>query len=254
MRLAFKSCGLMVLGVLCTILIGCAHKVDTDAMSAAALLTAGEKAMHAKNYDQAEKFFEAIRTRFPFDPLTKRALLDSMYVDVKNEKPALALSAAETYIRLYPRDPHVDYAYYMKGMASFSKDVNWFQSIFRVDLTSRDLSHFKSAFRDFNTLVRLYPRSCYAAEARLRMAFIRNAIAEHTLQIAQFYFDRDAYVAAVNRAQTVVLHYQGAPQVEDALVLLVKAYDKLGMHQQAKQSQRLLDALQKKMKSGSLHT
>lgn len=239
-----KKC-LFALCVVC--LAGCASEPDTGAMGAAQLLTAGEKAMAGKQYHQASTYFNAIRTRFPFDPVAKQALLDSMYASVQNGDTASALAEAETFIHLYPRDAHVDYAYYTKGLANFGKDINIVERMFDVDVASRDLNHFKISFRDFNTLVRLFPNSQYAPDARLRMAFIRNALAEHTLQVAKFYDDHQAHVAAVNRAQEVVLHYQGAPQVQPALELLIKSYNALDMKQQAQQSQLLLDQLMKKI-------
>jgi outer membrane protein assembly factor BamD len=233
-------------GLCVLLLMACASAPDTDAMGAAELLVAGDKAVTAKHYPQANTYYGALRTRFPFGKEARQALLNSMYVNIKDNNPASALASAETFIHLYPRDPHVDYAYYMKGLANFGRDINFFERVFNVDIAARDLNHFKVSFRDFNTLVRLFPNSQYAADARLRMAFIRNALAEHTLQVANFYYERKTYVAAANRAQEVVLHYQGAPQVMRALQLLVKSYQAMDMGKQAQQSQQLLDQLHQK--------
>lgn len=238
-----------ILCIFCVLaLVACAGEPDTKAMSASSMLAAGEKALGKKQYQAANTFFSAIRTRFPFDPVARQAHLDSMYADVMDDDAPSALASAETFIHLYPRDPHVDYAYYMKGLANFGKDVNFLERMLNVDIAARDLSHFKVAFRDFNTLVRLFPQSKYAPDARLRMAFIRNALAEHTLQVAKFYYDRKFYVAAASRAQEVVLHYQGAPQVQPALALLVQSYKALNLASKAQQYQVLLNQLTAKMK------
>lgn len=233
---------------LCGFLFACSQaKNPIETMSASQLMQKGEQHLSHHDYKEAVNCFEAVRTRFPFDPLAKQALLDVMYAYLQDAESPPALAAAETFIHLYPRDHDVDYAYYIRGLANFNQNIRWYERFFNVDVSARDLADFRVAFRDFLLLVRQFPHSPYAPAARLRMVFIRNVLANHELEVARFYFKHEAYVAAVNRAQSVVLHYQGAPQVENALQLLVQAYQKLGMTQQMLQSEQVLHQLQKKI-------
>jgi outer membrane protein assembly factor BamD len=226
---------------------GCAKEVKLSTLTAKQLLLDGEKAMHAQQFQKAAKYFDEIRTRFPFGRVGQQALLDQMYTAVQDYDPVGALTAAQTYIQLYPRDRHVDYAYYIRGMANFSRGMSWVERIFKIDVSARDSDYLKQSFRDFNILLQRFPHSSYAPNARLRMIFVRNVLAQHTLKVAEFYYRQAAYVAAANRGQELVLHYQGAPQVVPALQLLVKSYRALGMQEQANQSARVLKILQDKI-------
>lgn len=244
----------VLLVILCSTLLACAPaKNPIDTMSASQLMEKGERHLAHHSYGEAIQCFEAVRTRFPFNPLAKQALLDVMYAYLQDAESPPALAAAETFIHLYPRDRDVDYAYYIRGLANFNQNIRWYERFFNIDVSARDVADFRVAFRDFMLLVRQFPHSPYTPAARLRMVFIRNVLANHELEVAHFYYKHEAYVAAVNRAQGVVLHYQGAPQVEGALALLVKAYQKLGMTQQMLQSEHVLHQLQKKIHQMKSH-
>ena len=172
----------------------------------------------------------------------RQGQLDAIYAYYKNGNSAEAEAAAARYIRLYPRGPHVDYAYYMKGLIEFKSGSSILQRAFHQNPAPHDLSAKKEAFNDFAQIVNFYPNSPYAYDAAMRMAYIRNIIAEKSVLIANYYLSRKAYVAAANRAAYVVQHFEGSPEVKPALVTLIKAYEGLGLTEMAAKTERIYTA------------
>ena len=154
----------------------------------------------------------------------------------------MALAAADRYIRLYPRGRHVDYAHYMNGLIHFEQGGTWAQKLAHSDPAPHDLADKQQAFTAFSHIMHYYPHSLYAADSALRMAYIRNMVARKQILVAEYYFKRKAYVAAANRASYVVKHFNGTPEVQNALVIMVKAYRKLNLEQLADNSLRILQA------------
>ena len=202
----------------------------------------GQQAMLKKDNDIAIKHFEVVDARYPFGKYARQAQLDIVYAYYQHSDTASALAAANRYIHLYPRGANVDYAYYMRGLIEFNQNIGFFEKFFPVDYAKRDLTSLKRSFRDFNRLLHYFPNSRYAPDARQRMIYIRNILAKHELLIAQFYLERGMYVAAANRANEVVRHYQRTPSVPKALVVMEKAYRQLHMNKEADDSARVLKA------------
>ncbi len=227
------------------VLVGCSKK-DVDPFkdyrnkTSSALFNDGEKALAKHDYINAAKNLEALDAVYPFGPQARQAQLDIIYAYYKGDNDDAAITAAERYIRLYPRGKDVDYAYYMKGIIGFTQGLSWLQKLVGVDPASADITNLKEAFIAFATLVQTFPHSIYTPDALKRMAFIRNSIANRQVSIADFYFQRQAYVAAANRAVNVVLHFQGAPSVVPALAIMVKCYRKLHLDKMAESTYRLL--------------
>jgi outer membrane protein assembly factor BamD len=199
-----------------------------------------ERDLARGNYDTAAKGFEALDNLYPFGPYAQQAQLDIVYAYYKNNDAESALAAADRYIRLYPRSPDVDYVYYMKGLVGMGVSESWLDYWTRTSIADRDVSGLDQAFKDFGTLVQRFPDSKYAPEARKRMAYIRNLLAAHNLRIAQYYYNRKAYVAAANRAGDVVKNYPGAPQVIPALEIMVDSYRALGETDMANDARQIL--------------
>lgn len=208
--------------------------------SADTLYVEGQNMMLKGHYDDAVKRFETFDVKYPFSEHAQQVLLDLIYSYYQQDDTASALAAADRFIQLYPRSNNVDYAYYMRGLINFNEGHSFFEKHFRVDFATRDLTALHSAFNDFNQLVRLFPRSQYAADARLRMIYIRNLFGRHVLEVARFYYQRQMYVAAADRANEVVLHYQQTPSVPEALSIMVKSYQKLGATQAADKTLQVL--------------
>ena len=200
----------------------------------------GESALISGDYASAIKHFEALDTLYPFGKHAQQAQLDIIYAYYKNDDVASTLAAADRYIHLYPMGPYVDYAYYMRGLAEFYENHGFLNTYFPTNFAQRDTTALKQAFLDFSQLVYHYPNSKYTPDARLRMIYIRNIIASHELEVAHFYYVRQAYVAAANRANIVVQHYQQSTSVPGALVLMTEAYIKLEDYPDAQQSLSIL--------------
>lgn len=227
-------------------LVGCS-KVEQDpykkyrGMRSVTLFFNGEKALANKNYERSVKYFEALDALFPFGPYAEQGQLDSIYAYYMNGDSASAITAADRFVRLYPRSSHVDYAYYMRGVIGFNLGLSWLQRKVGVDPGMRDIGNLQQSFAAFSSLVQQFPNSAYRSDALLRMAYIRNLLAAREIQIAKFYMERKAYVAATNRASYVVEHFQRSPFVKQALAIMVQGYRKLGLTSMANSSLRLLE-------------
>jgi outer membrane protein assembly factor BamD len=204
------------------------------------IFQAGELSLAKRQYSNAVQQFEALDALYPFGTHDEQAELDLIYAYYENDDVTSSAAAATRFIRIYPRSNRVDYAYYMKGLADFEQDRGWLQRYFPTDLSQRDPGTTRQAFDDFNRLLQLFPNSVYAPDARQRMIYLRNQFAKYELHIANYYFRRGAYVAAINRASYIIQHYDGSPEVENALGLMVKSYRRLGLTELANQSQQIL--------------
>ncbi len=200
----------------------------------------GEEALRDNSYSDAIKRFEALEVQYPVDPNTKIAELHIIYAYYETQDYASAEAAAERYIRAYPVSPHADYAHYMYGLANYYHNLGVFERLFSIDLATRDTSQIKKSFEQFSIVANQYPNSPYAPAAHQYMIHLRNVLAGHELQVAQYYYERQAYVAAADRANGVVQHFQGADVVPDALVLMVKSYRALHLTQAENQAMQVL--------------
>ena len=210
-------------------------------MSAEQLYAEARGAMDSGDYDKAVKYYKKLESRFPFGVYGKQALLDLAYVHFKNDEPDSSVSAAERFIKLYPQNPHVDYAYYIKGLANYNRGWSFTQRYLPLDRTQRDSSSALFAFRDFAELTRLFPDSIYTEDARQRMIYLRNILADYELNVANYYMRRGAFVAAANRASYVVEKYPRTPAIPDALVIMAKAYKVLEINELAEDALRILE-------------
>lgn len=218
--------------------------------SAQDLYVTGEKALKKRSYKVAIQNFEALDALYPFSSYAENSQLHLIYAyHGSNDSPA-AVAAADRYIHLYPRSERVDYAYYMKGYMKMQQDKSWVYNTLPMDQSSRDLKSIQEAFQDFSTLIRYFPNSEYAADARKRMIFIRDLIAKHEIDVARFYYKHKAYVAAANRANDVVQHYQGSTQVRPALQLMADSYAKMGRKDLEQETLAVINHNQRQPKKG----
>lgn len=202
---------------------------ETIGWSAQKLYGEAKDSMASKQWDQAVKYFEKLEARFPYGRFAQQAQLEVAYCHWKSDERALAVAAAERFIKLYPNHQHVDYAYYLKGLVNFNDDQGLLGFLATPDMSDRDPKSTREAFESFREVVTRFPQSKYAQDSAARMRYLVNALASHEVHVARYYMKRTAYIAAVNRAQYAIQHYPQAPAVEEAVFILVKAYDALGM-------------------------
>jgi outer membrane protein assembly factor BamD len=201
----------------------------------------GVESMDSGNYPTALAYFQALEARYPFSNVTRQAQLDMVYAYYRGRQPESAIDAADEFERENPTHPRVDYCLYMKGLVYFDQEPNIIEKTFRVDLSERPPRDTMLAFSVFQELLRRFPNSQYAPDSRERMIFLRNRLAAYENHVATYYMERGAYVAAINRAKYSVEHFPGAPALEDALQIMVDAYEQLGMRDLADDAQRVLD-------------
>jgi len=192
-------------------------------------------------YDKAVPLFEKLEGRAAGTPLAQQAQLDKAYAHFKNGEPALAIATLDRFLKLHPASPAIDYALYLKGIVNFNDDLGLFSSITRQDLSERDQKAAKDSFESFKELVTRFPDSKYAPDATARMGYIVNSLAQSEVHVARYYYQRGAYLAAINRAQSAVADYQGVPALEEALYIMVESYDALGMAQLRDDTRRVLE-------------
>jgi len=192
------------------------------------------------NYEAAVKLYETLQSRYPYGRYAQQALMEMAYAHYRQGEAEMAISAAERFIKQYPNNPHVDYAYYVKGLANFNGEISLLQSLGGQDPTERDPKAAQDSFAAFKDLVTRFPNSKYAPDSRLRMQYLVNALAKYELHVARYYLRRGAHIAAVNRVQGVLTQYPNSPSTRDALEIMVQAYDAMGMTDLRDDAQRVL--------------
>ena len=197
--------------------------------------------MNSGSYEKAVPLLEKLEGRAAGTPLAQQAQLDKAYAHYKSSEPAQAIATLERFMKLHPASPAVDYALYLKGIVNFNDNLGMFSFITRQDLSERDQKAAKESFESFKELVTRFPDSRYSPDARQRMTYIVNSLAQYEVHVAKYYFSRGAYVAAINRAQTALSDYRDVPATEEALFIMVKSYDELGMAQMRDDSRRVLE-------------
>jgi outer membrane protein assembly factor BamD len=202
---------------------------ETKDWSANQLYSEAKKRLAEKNYEKAIEYFEILEARYPFGRYAQQAQLEIAYAYYKFDEPDLAIASADRFIKIYPRHPNVDYAWYIKGLTNYNRGKSVVDRFLPQDPSERDTATMRAAYDDFNQLVKNYPNSIYARDGAQRMIYLRNNMAEYELHVADYYLRRKAYVAAANRGEHVVENYQRTPSVPGALVIMVRAYRKLGV-------------------------
>lgn len=215
------------------LLAACATPPLDEALSESELYSMAQRDLDSNNYASAIEKLRALESRYPFGRFAQQAQLELIYAYYQNMEPEAARSSADRFIRLHPQHPDVDYAYYMRGMASFTRDRGLFERFLPLDMTRRDPGAARDSFNEFAQLVSRYPDSRYAPDARLRMIYLRNLLAAYDVHVGHYYLKRKAYVAAANRGRYVVENFQQTPSVDDGLALMVEAYRQLALNELA---------------------
>ena len=189
--------------------------------------------LRSNNFKGAIEKLEALESHYPFTNAAKQGQLDLMFAYYRNREPESAIDQADQFIRENPTHPRVDYAYYIRGLSYFETGGGWLEDVLHADIRKRPPHEARKSLQAFQILVQTYPRSPYAADARQRMVFLRNKLADYELAVAEYYMQREAYVAAVNRARAVIENYDGSPAAIDALGIMSAGYRKLGIDELA---------------------
>jgi outer membrane protein assembly factor BamD len=217
-------------------------KDETTGWSAERLYKEAHEALGDGNFTRAASLFEKIEARFPYGRFAQQAILEGAYANYRMGEAEAASAACDRFIRTYPNHPNVDYALFLKGLVYFREDQGVLGYVYELDPAERDPKAMRDSYAAFKELVARFPDSKYADDARDRLRFLANAMARHEVLVARYYYNRGAYIAAANRAQASLLTYPRQPANEEALDVMVKAYDKMGLTQLRDDSRRILEA------------
>jgi len=232
--------------VILLVLVAACSSSDEDITGAAKISNAfklfekAQYSMYSGNYRSAVEYLERLDGLYPFGAYSHQAQLNLVFSYYKLSDFATGIASAERFIRQNPRHKDLDYAYYMKGLINFSSETGFGKEIFSAPISERDASNARKSFDDFAELLRLYPNSKYAKDAKLRMIYLRNRLADYELHVAKYYMQRDAYLAAANRAKYVVDHYPKTQAVPRALEMMMISYNLLDLPELAENSRKVL--------------
>lgn len=187
-----------------------------------------QRRIKVNNYYGAIESLQKIETQYPFGKYAEQAQVELIYCQYMNGDDIAAHAASERFIRLHPRHPNIDYAYFMKGMSSYTRDSGTLARVINTDLSTRDISGAKLAFSEFTEFLTRFPDSQYAPYAKKRLVYIRNLVAKNELAAADYYIKRKAYVAAIRRANYVIENIPNSSQNHRALQILKVSYQELG--------------------------
>jgi len=238
----FTLGSLAVIGAL--LIGGCSGVPDlndeTAGWNAQKLYSEAKSSMTEGGYERAIQLFEKLEARYPYGRYAQQAQIEVAYAYYKQGEAALSIAAADRFIKLHPNHPNVDYVYYLKGLVNFNEDLGLLAGLSNQDLSERDPKGAHEAFDTFRDLVTRFPESRYSEDARQRMRYLVNSLAAHEVHVSRYYYRRGAYVASINRAQAAITSYPNAPANEEALFLLVKSYEALGMNDLRADADRVL--------------
>lgn len=208
--------------------------------TAQSLFVDARKALDGGLYQNAIQILSAIDSRFPYGPISHQVQLDLIYAYYKSGNSAQGIALADRFLKLNPDHPSIDYVYYMRGLINLSTEQNLFQEFAGIDRTDRDPKPSLDAFTDFKTILKNFPDSKYAADARQRMVGIKSRLAKYELKVAQYYMKREAWASAANRGRYVVEYFSPSPEMENALEIMIECYSQLGLDDLLKNAKQVL--------------
>jgi outer membrane protein assembly factor BamD len=225
-------------------LTGCASSGDVDddtyGMTVATLYEEAKALLSKNEYASAIQYYEKLESRFPYGTYAERARIEMAYAYYKYEQPETAIIAADRFIKLHPNHPNVDYAYYLRGLASFDSSISFLDKVFDQEPSERDPKSVRKAFKYFSELIRRFPKSRYLPDSIKRMKELRENLARYEVHVAHFYQRRGAHLAAANRAKYIIKNYQSTRAIPNALAIMSESYQTLGMHDLAEDALRVL--------------
>ncbi len=206
-----------------------ASRIDaTETLPVDELYAEAKQSLQASNYERSARYYKRLIARFPFGRYTEQSELELAFAQYKGNSPEEALSTINRFIRTYPTHPHIDYAYFLRGLVNFNREFGLLERYIAQDETRRDLANARQSFQDFGELIQRFPNSRYADDARQRMLHLRNGLAQAELNVAAYYLRREAYVGAQLRAKFLLETYPQTPQTGDALAIMTESYRQLG--------------------------
>ncbi len=225
--------------------LGACGSIEKDATAkwdADRLYNEARAELNNGSWSRARELYEKLEARYPFGRYAQQAQIEIAYCYYKEGETADAIAATDRFLKLNPGSTNADYVYYLRGIINFIEPPALLGPLVHYRVSERDPKSMVESFEAFKELITRYPNSRYTPDAMLRIRFLRDALADHEVRVADYYYRRGAYLAAVNRAQTALRDYQGASPNEHALVIIVRSYDGLGLQDLREDALRVLRA------------
>lgn len=217
-------------------------EIVSDDVPARILYQKANGEMASNRYADAIESYSLLESRYPFGMYAQQAQIELIYLYYRQSDMDSCIASAERFIKNNPQHPSIAYAYYMRALANFDKSKTLLNFILPRDPSEKDPAPLLESFETFKTLIRMFPDTEYADDAKQRMIYLRNELAEHELTVADFYMRRGAYLAAANRATYVMEKYQGAPAMPQAVYMLELAYRQLEINDLAYDTRKVYAA------------
>lgn len=212
---------------------------ETKGWSATKLYSEANEELEGQHYERAIQLFEKLESSYPFGTYAQQAQMNIAYAYYKSQDQAQALAAVERFIKLHPNHANVDYMYYLRGLINFNDQISFLNFIYEQDATERDPKATREAYAAFKELVTKFPESKYTPDSLARMRYLVNAMASYEIHVARYYYRRGAYLAAANRAMGIMNDFRDSPSIEEALFIMIRSYDKLGMTELKNDTERV---------------
>ncbi|MDF7667299.1 outer membrane protein assembly factor BamD [Orbaceae bacterium ESL0727] len=234
---------IVISGIVGGMLISCtSSKSDLSHVPEIELHQKAQTELESGNIKSSIKLLEAMDKNYPFGPYSQQVQLDLIYAYYKSADLPLAVVSIDRFLKLNPTHPNIDWAIYMRGLSNMAQDDNMIQGWFNVDRSDRDTDFAQAAFKDFTYLVSGFPNSPYAADAQKRLVFLKNRLSRYQLKVAQYYTERGAYVAVVNRVINMLQQFPDTDSTKEALLLIRNSYDQLGLVNERQKVDLLIQA------------
>ena len=233
----------LVLLLLAVFAVGCHREKkqdETEVLPVDQMYSTAKDALMQGNEGKAIRYYQRLIARFPFGAYTEQSQMELAFAQYKDGKEDEALSTINRFIKTYPTQKHIDYAYYLRGIVNFDRDRGFLANWANQDPTKREMATSLQSFEDFNELVGKFPDSRYAPDARQRMIYLRDNLSRAQIDTAKFYYKRGAYVAAINRCKDILERFDRTPAAGDALAIMALSYKALGQAKLADDSERVL--------------
>jgi len=239
-----RSLTALAAALLALTLAGCGIFKDREAnksdWGAADFYKAAKEQFDSGSWDAAIKLYEQLEAKYPYGRFAQQSQLETAYAYYKQGDSASAISAIDKFTKLHPNHENLDYALYLRALVNFKEDLGPLTRFANQDLADRDPRAARDSFEGFKEVVTRFPESRYADDSRARMAYLVEALARHEIHVARYYLSRGAYLAAANRAQSAITRFPNSPIHEDALEIMVEAYDRMGMQQLRDDARKVL--------------
>ena len=216
----------------CLLLASCGSESMRESFkqkSADEMFTIAKAQLEAGHYNQASLYFEDLNQIHPFSQNGEMARILGIYSYFMDKEYSKAIVEAAYFQKVYPRSKYSDWMLFIEAYGHLNQYRNWFQRYLESDRARNDIVSLQQALYASNRLMTLYPKSRYVLPAKQIAVQVEHISAKENIDVATFYLERHAYLAAANRASNFLKNYPDSCFLPQAVAILEQAYDGLGL-------------------------